>query len=457
MITQLRTKNFKSWEDTGDLTIAPLTGFFGTNSSGKSSILQLLLMLKQTVESSDRSRVLHTGDEKSLVDLGTFYDLIYHHKDDISLEVGLSWKMPERLIISDPKNVNENLFIIYDLIFKTIIKGESGKPSVESFIYAFFDHKKTGEHSFGMKKKEENYELSSLGKYRPKRFKGRVWSLPSPLKFYGFPDEVRGYFQNTGFLSDIVLEFEKLFSRIAYLGPLREYPKRSYIWAGEEPVDVGSKGERAIPALLASRQRGKTSSPCDEKKKETVEEIIAYWLKEMGLIDSYSLKPVAKNRKDYELRVKKTPTSPEVLITDVGFGVSQILPILVLCYYMPEGSIIILEQPEIHLHPSVQSWLADVFIHVVTHRNIQLIIESHSEHLLRRLQRRIAEEKIKTESTALYFCRMENSSSKIEKLDVDSDGYITNWPNDFFGNEIEDIARMTEAAMNKSMKGKKSS
>jgi predicted ATPase len=72
MINRLRVQGFKPWKDTGDLRIAPITGLFGTNSSGKTAILQMLLMLKQTVESTDRSRVLYLGDERTYVDLGTF-------------------------------------------------------------------------------------------------------------------------------------------------------------------------------------------------------------------------------------------------------------------------------------------------------------------------------------------------------------------------------------------------
>ena len=124
--------------------------------------------------------------------------------------------------------------------------------------------------------------------------------------------------------------------------------------------------------------------------------------------------------------MQTTKGGPKVLITDVGFGVSQILPVIVLCYYVPRGSTIILEQPEIHLHPAVQAWLADVFIDAVNTRGIQIILESHSEHLLTRLQRRIAEGAISPDKTALYFCHMENSESKIEKLDVDLYGNITN-------------------------------
>ncbi|MCU0284892.1 MAG: AAA family ATPase [Acidobacteria bacterium] len=173
----------------------------------------------------------------------------------------------------------------------------------------------------------------------------------------------------------------------------------------------------AIPALLASAKnpilygRG--------VPRTTVEERVSYWLKEMKLIDSYKLRPVADHRRDYEMKVKKNPTSPEVFITDVGFGVSQVLPVVVLCYHMPKNSIILLEQPEIHLHPSVQAALADLFIEIISKRDIQIILESHSEHLLRRIQRRIAEQKIDPGQVSLYFCQMENDASAIEKLQMD--------------------------------------
>lgn len=451
MIKRLRVKGFKSWRDTGDLALAPLTGLFGTNSSGKTSILQLILMLKQTVESADRKRVLHTGDDRSIVDLGTFFDLIYAHDTSNALQIGIIWQLLETLKVQDPQKKGRTLFEIDQMEFNVKIKEFGGTATVERFSYGFEDY------DFGMKiadegQKKIEYELISKT-FQEIRYPGRPWPLPIPVKCYGFPPEVSGYYQNLGFLSDLVYEFEGFFGRIAYLGPLREYPKRTYTWAGEEPADVGMKGELAASAILAARQRGEYISPGYKRKRRTLEERIAYWFKEMGMIHSFTLRQIAKNRKDYELRVKKSATSPEVLITDVGFGVSQILPVLVLCYYVPEGSVILLEQPEIHLHPSVQAWLADVFIDVVKNRNVQIIVESHSEHLLRRLQRRIAEEQIKADQTALYFCRMDNSASEIEKLDIDMFGDIKNWPRGFFGDEMGELVAKTEAGIKRQMEG----
>ncbi len=439
MLTRLRAQNFKSWRDTGDLEIAPLTGLFGTNSSGKTSILQLLLMLKQTVESPDRRRVLHFGDERSLVDLGTFFDVIHAHRADAPLDMSLSWNLLDPLQIDDPEK-KKRLFQIKSLSFSTSVGQQELTLGVESFAYEF------GDQRFGMSRRpgEEKYDLISEP-YHAKRTRGRGWPLPAPVKCYGFPDEAVGYYQNTGFLPDFVLAFENLFSGITYLGPLREYPKRNYVWAGESPVDVGRRGELAVTALLASRSLGPVISPGPYKRRRTVEQRVGEWLKDMRLIHSFALKPLAKNHKVYELRVVVKAGGSEVLITDVGFGVSQILPVLVLCYYVPKGSIILLEQPEIHLHPSVQADLADVLIDVVNNRNVQIIVESHSEHLLRRLQRRIAEEELAPEKAALYFCRIEGGESWIERLHLDLFGNITNWPQDFWADEMADRAAQVEA------------
>lgn len=450
MLTRLRIQNFKSWRDTGDLEIAPLTGLFGTNSSGKTSILQMLLMLKQTVESPDRRRVLHFGDDRALVDLGTFYDVATGHNTDLPLTLELVWNLPRTLSVTDPET-RRRLFSADSLAFTTTIIQEDEKLLVDEFEYHFDNYR------FGMTRKQQaggrskqEYDLVSDA-FRAKRTVGRQWPLPLPVKCYGFPDEATGYYQNTGFLPDFELAFEDLFARIAYLGPLREHPQRSYIWAGDNPIGVGQRGEQAVHALLASRAFGNIISPGYKRRRRTVEERVGEWLQELGLIHSFTLQRIAEHRRDYELRVKTRSSGPEVLITDVGFGVSQILPVLVLCYYVPEGSTIILEQPEIHLHPSVQAGLADVLIDTVNNRNVQIVVESHSEHLLTRLQRRIAEQTIAPEKTALYFCTKPSAESHIERLDVDMFGRINNWPPNFFGDEMADRIAMTEAAMQRQM------
>ena len=100
MITELGAENFKSWKKTGALRVAPLTGFFGANSSGKTSILQVLLMLKQTVERPpDWNDALDFGDESTLVNLGSFGDVIYRHRQDLSLAITVSWNLPGKIAL----------------------------------------------------------------------------------------------------------------------------------------------------------------------------------------------------------------------------------------------------------------------------------------------------------------------------------------------------------------------
>jgi predicted ATPase len=209
-----------------------------------------------------------------------------------------------------------------------------------------------------------------------------------------------------------------------------------------------------VPALLAAqaakRQIGRGEGK--GRRYEAFVETVARWLKELGVIDSFNVVQVSKNRKDYEVRVKRTPQSAEVLITDVGVGVSQVLPVVVQCFYAEPGSTVIFEQPEIHLHPRVQAALADLLVEAATAGGVQFIVESHSEHFLRRLQRRVAEEVIGEDQVALYVCEVKVGSSRLEALKVDTYGNITNWPKDFFGDEIGDLAAMTEAEMKRRKK-----
>lgn len=446
MISELSIRRFKSWWEVKAMKLAPITGLFGPNSSGKTSILQLLLMLKQTVESPDRAQALIFGDEKSTpVNLGSFREILYGHDTNSRLSWQIQWNLPSKLEVRDLARPTVALFGSSTMGFKAEVAGTGDRLQVINMTYEL------GDNSFSMSRKTANgdkYDLTSTAQnFKFLRIQGRPWDLPSPVKCYGFPDQVKAYFQNAGFLADLQLAFEKMFARVYYLGPLREYPKRQYTWAGAEPADMGQRGERVVDALLSAADRKTTISMGKGKRRRSLEEHIAWWLRELGLVHSFAVEPVAKDSSIYRVKVRKSAQSAEALITDVGFGVSQILPALVLCYYVPAGSTIVLEQPEIHLHPSVQAGLADVFVDAIQRRKIQIIFESHSEHLLRRLQRRIAESSLSPKDAALYFCQMGQTHSTLTPLELDMFGNILNWPKEFFGDEFGELAAITRAAM----------
>jgi predicted ATPase len=430
MLTHLRIKNFKAWQDTGDMRLAPLTVVFGTNSSGKSSLGHLLLALKQTVQSTDRKRALHLGDKNTLVDLGTFDDCLFGHAAERALEFTLRWRLPEALVVHNAAVRNE----VYEgnamELRTTIGRDKVGQPQTNEFRYRLL-------HDAKERLKIVHARKDSAGSLTSDPLKlvhavGRKWPVEPPERFYRFTDRTLLRYQNADFLAEFALETERLLSQFYYLGPLREYPQRQYGWAGDTPPDVGKLGEQTIAAILSAARDDRRLNRGPRKPLKRFDEFIAGWLKALGVIDSFEIKPVADGRKEFE--------------------VSQVLPALVQAFYAPPGSVVWMEQPEIHLHPLAQANLADAFISAVQAgeggqpRETQLIIESHSEHFLTRLQRRVAEEVIRPEDVAIYYVKRKGPAAELEPLPVDMFGEITNWPPNFFGDEMGDIAARARAA-----------
>lgn len=464
MLKKLHIQNFKGWQDTGEITMAPLTLFFGANSSGKSSIGQFLMMLKQTAESPDRKAVLYPGGKNSAVQLGSFHDMVYNRDLANIIKFDYRWTLPETLSISNPEQVKKSKkqFTGNELVFHAEIgmaEQVSNSLSLHEFHYELIKDD-ISQLTVGMKRpdpQKPKYEFTA-GEYEPKRTQGRPWPFDAPVRFYGFPDEVVAYHQNADFVQELNLRHEKLFNSLCYLGPLRTKTDRLYTWSGVEPENVGYAGENSIAAILAAHDR--KISMGDKQKYHFLLEIVAKKLIQMGLIESFNVKAISETRQDYMVEVCPKGSPAPVDLPDVGFGISQVLPVLVQCFYAPAGSIIIMEQPEIHLHPSAQSALADVMIDVINSkengksRNIQLIIETHSEHFLRRLQRRIAEGKVGQDMVSAYFANVTKAPAKLESLKIDEYGNILNWPKDFFGDEMEDISKQALAGIKKRRENK---
>ena len=457
MLNQLRIRNFKGWKDTGIIRMSPISLFFGANSSGKSSIGQFLMMLKQTVESPDRKAVFYPGGKNSAVQLGSYQEMVFHRDTEKKISFEYRWSMPDTLRFKDP--LSGQIYSGKELDFGAKVGlGDKNQHSLvlDNLKYELINNEDI-QLSLGMVRKPDtksDYKVEAT-QYALKRKLGRVWSPGAPVRFYGFPDEVVAYHQNADFVQTLNLCHEKLFRSLCYLGPLRTKAERLYSWTGIEPESVGYSGENTVAAILAARNR--KISLGYKKPSKPFEEIIASKLQEMGLIEAFKVNPISEQRQEYEVKVCTRGARDWVDLPDVGFGVSQVLPVLVQCFYAPVGSIILMEQPEIHLHPSAQSALADVMIDVVNSRedgvdrNIQLIIETHSEHFLRRMQRRIAENSISQQKVSAYFANVSKGPAKLDSLQIDLFGNIANWPENFFGDEMGDITGQARAAMKKKM------
>ena len=439
MFTEISMTNFKSWRETGPVRMAPLTAFFGGNSSGKSSLLQMLLLMKQTAESNDRNLVLKTGSKQpGYVNLGTPQEITFG--DETELGIGFSWRRKDKPLLTLPTDNATDAIALRDMSFAAKIHAEAKSIHVQSLKYQSCDHfraqlKRQASNRYAMQVKIRGEEPPHAQDRPP---------LPKPEKCYGFPAEARAFYANGGFLQDLQFALECQLRELRYLGPLRVQAQRRYVWSGHRPSDVGQRGEEFVSAYLAAQ--GNKVYPAQRKsKRNRMDSRIAQWLVELDLAQSFCIAPVAAGSNIYEVSLRRERDGSEVLLPDMGIGVSQVLPVLVLCYYAPPGSTVILEQPELHLHPSVQAGLADVFIDVVQNRDVQIIVESHSEHFLRRLQRRIAEEALDPCDTALHYCESCGGESKLTPLEVNMYGAICNGPKSFFGDLSMDIVAAFDA------------
>jgi predicted ATPase len=125
-----------------------------------------------------------------------------------------------------------------------------------------------------------------------------------------------------------------------------------------------------------------------------------------------------------------------------------------LAYFAPQGSTILLEEPEIHLHPLAQSVLAELFVEASKKRKVQFIVETHSEHLFRRMQTLIARQTVTIEQAAMYFVQRDGAAAKLLPLAIDEYGRVVNWPPQFFGDALAETREQAKLMFERQAKAK---
>jgi len=252
---------------------------------------------------------------------------------------------------------------------------------------------------------------------------------------------------------------------LLYIGPLREEPKRYYLFSDLNLLDIGLKGENTAQVLILTQntqldfvklEKINGEFRFTKREKKTLLDSLNEWLDIMNLpkiIPKQTLDLISK------LMMKYSDTQPKessVALPDVGFGLSQVLPVIVEVLRMESGKSIILEQPEIHLHPGMQGDLAD-FILCNTQLKKNFIIETHSEHFIKRLCLRIAQfkEVDLSKLISIYFIvpNINKRGSDIVDVQIDEFGRIQNWPIGFF-DDNEDQQIFEESRKKKDYKNK---
>lgn len=244
---------------------------------------------------------------------------------------------------------------------------------------------------------------------------------------------------------------------IRYIGPLRDAPKPVYQpEALENTTGVGYRGEHTAAVLDINKDRlieniqppdadGIFKGVCIEQRFIPLNEAVLIWLKYLEVAENIETSDAGV----YGNRLQISPRGTDRLhdLTNVGVGVSQVLPIVVSSILAPNGSTLIFEQPELHLHPRVQARLADFFL-ALSLNGRKVLIETHSEYLVDRIRLRVAQspQDDLLKKISILFSSKPSSSTKLEKIQVNKYGAIKNWPDDFFDQSQTDVSRIIKAA-----------
>ena len=245
-----------------------------------------------------------------------------------------------------------------------------------------------------------------------------------------------------------LLEF--LRDRTYHLAGLRVAPQPLYPFTSlASDSDVGSRGENLAMVLLTIGDKQITWPRSDGRLTEgPLLDAVRHWVQHLELLDDLS--PVHHGAQGVALEVIQGGIALNV--TAVGVGVSQVLPVLVRCLLAAPGELVLLEQPELHLHPAAQLGLAD-FLLACVRSGRQIVLETHSEHLVNRLRRRVAEEVDDptgvAELISIVFAERSELETKYRRIDLNTAGGFQDWPGGFFPEGVDEIRSLMDAGLRK--------
>ena len=430
MLKRIKLRNFRAFK-TLDIELSKINLLFGPNNSGKSAIISSMNVIAQTLESADPVvPLLLVG---SRVDLGTYRDAVYNNHPELPITFGFEFTSSDPLESS--RNVYVELTYAYrkrqrEIVLDKAILNVSGRKnnfelastrtSSGNSHTGIITVRKPGKRSMRYKAKFNFFHLTP--------FMPMVHGPQSPSHR---PLDEAYFTIRRGMFS-----FSRELSRIEYIGPFREYPARTFMFSGEHPRSAGKQGERAVNILVSNYMRG------GKRGKRYVRQV-SRWLRSGGIARRLAVDIISDRH--FEVKVVHSRTGESENLADVGFGCGQILPVLASGYNLPRGSIFIVEQPEIHLHPKAQAELGS-FFYELCRSGVQSIVETHSEHLLLRLQSYVANGMLKPDDLKIYYVHA-NERGKKEAIEmrVGADGFIdTVWPGGFFPERLEEARKIAK-------------
>lgn len=348
MIKKIYAENYRAFKDL-DIDLSKINLFFGPNNSGKSSILSLISVLSQTLNSSDYSVPLLLRGSKE--DLGTYRDMVYNHDIDNEVILGIHISPLESYSMRSQKyerGINIELKYNFRPIRHEIILNQI---AIDFFSEdAKFKIEKT-------KSYQSNTYYITYAKIKDKISEKRLkvefinHFLPTIYSSDWLDIKLRYHFLNLPY------NYGREIKDIEFIGAFREPPKRTYMFSGENPGSVGTHGERAIDIMLMDYFK-------QGRNKKQIVNSISNWFKKSEISDRLNIIPISDRHLEITLsqfNQSQNSTDAQDNLVDVGYGCSQVLPILVAGYNLKRGNILVVQEPEIHLHPKAQAELGTFF------------------------------------------------------------------------------------------------
>ncbi len=389
MIRKITAENYKCFSRQS-FPLAPLTVLTGENASGKSSLLQIFAMIQQSwLEQLFGRGLLVNGAE---LKLGKCEDILNKQADSDVIAFELET----------------------DAVFLRLeFSAGDGGASVVPF------------HSEPRIKTAPDWKESEL---------------PKPLP--GFVNRFNGVALQK---VPALLELRDRLYGLQYITADRIGPRETHDinYSGFYRT-VGLRGERAVWFLNKYRKTTVPGNRCHTGQPPVLDKQVEAWMAEIFSGFQFAVTPIPGT--DWATLGLATEGNPELIRPqNTGFGLSYTLPIFVACLAAPENGLVLIENPEAHLHPAAQSKFA-TFLAKIVSSGVQIILETHSDHIINGVRKAIRAEVINNNNALIYFFRQVESTekAKVTSIEIDRKGNLTDWPKGFFDQLDDDFEALTD-------------
>ena len=447
MIDSVTVRSFRAFR-AQTFNFRKLNLFIGRNNSGKSSALSALNLIAQTLreDSLDSTPLILNGQFDSL---GTFIDVVNGGLARTPIGMDLRFQNYEVRLEYKYRTQRRQIELTKFELF------ESGKS-----VYRYVARKDKYDIWLGGRTFESVFPAAQKRRPRFRNFWPVMPGLPR-LTTYSSTDDVTQYRK----FRELVFEYElklsrarasinSLFENFDSLSPFRDKPQRTYLYSGETASQIGSTGSNTAVMLAsdASKRGG--------ERKELVRDV-SRWFEATGIARGLTVKSLTSRH--FEIALTSNDGT-EHNICDVGFGCSQVLPVLTAglnlfadresasrstsertLVRMPRRMLVV-QEPEIHLHPNAQAAMGSFFVDLAR-RGGQLFIETHSDNLVLRVARHVALGDIDPDDVAIFYVTDE-ADKRVTDISIKSDGtFVPEWPGGFFPQRQAESLELARAAM----------